>query len=305
MYDLKPRLTDGEVILIDGATGTELEVLGVPTIENGWCALASLTDPDAVKRVHTVNIEAGAEVIIANTFVCSRHVLDRAGHGDQFEVLNTLGVELAIEARNAAVGQLSEGRSVAVAGSISTTEQGGVAQPIEVSRVNFTDQVELQVKAGADLFILEMMRDLEQTQAILDAIRPTGVPVWVGYSCIVRDGEPWLFNGEVRLVDALAAIAGQPIDLVAIMHTEVDDIDSCVDVAVQQWEGPVGVYAHTGSWAPPNWIFTGTISVEDYTRACLRWVDRGVQVIGGCCGIGPAHIRHLRDNLPRRIPSRD
>ena len=295
--DLTPRLAAGETILIDGATGTELELLDVPTVENAWCALASLTSPDAVIDVHRRNLAAGAELIIANTFVCSRHVLEAAGHGDQFELLNRRGVELARQARD------SFGRDAIVAGSISTTTQGLAKPPFEVAAANFADQVRIQADAGVEVFVLEMMRDLELTQAIIDAIRPTGIPIWLGYSCELVDGEPWLIYQGHRLVDALAAIADQPIDLLAIMHTEVDDIDACLDVVFEHWSGPVGVYAHTGGWAPPNWIFENLISADDYATASARWVERGVQVIGGCCGIGPDHISVLRERLG--LPSPD
>jgi homocysteine S-methyltransferase len=294
-------LANDEVILIDGATGTELELLGAPMVDDAWCAMATVTDPEAVRAVHMAHIEAGAELIIANTFASSRHVLERAGHGDRFEELNTLSIELARQARDAVAAATGQA-PVPVAGSISTTQQGGAFPPLEVSRVNFADQVRLQAEAGADLFILEMMRELDQTQAILDAIYDIGLPAWVGWSCVIDDGEVWLWNQEHRLVDALAAVKGQPIDVVAVMHTEVHDIDPCLDVLAAHWDGPLGVYAHTGYFEQPNWVFHDTISREDHTDACLSWVERGVQVIGGCCGIGPDHIRHLRDRLPLKLP---
>ena len=292
--DLAPRLAAGETILIDGATGTELELLAVPTVENAWCALASLTSPEAVLDVHRRNLDAGAELIIANTFVCSRHVLESAGHGEQFELLNRRGIELAIQARN------DSGRDAVVAGSISTTTQGLAKPPFDVTVANFVDQIRIQVEAGVELFALEMMRDIELTQAILDAIRPTGIPVWVGYSCELDDDEPRLIYDGPLLVDALAAIAGQPIGLVAIMHTEVDDTDACLDVVFEHWSGPVGVYAHTGGWEPPNWVFENMISADDYATASMRWVERGVQVIGGCCGIRPDHIAVIDARLAAR-----
>ena len=289
--ELSSRLAAGETILIDGATGTELELLAVPTVENAWCALASLVSPDAVLDVHRRNLEAGAELIIANTFVCSRHVLESAGHGEQFELLNRRGIELARQARD------ESRRDAVVAGSISTTTQGLEQPPFDVAVANFADQVKIQAEAGVELFVLEMMRDIELTQVILDAIRPTGVPVWVGYSCELVDGEPWLIYGNCRLADALAAIEDQPIELVAIMHTEVTDTDACLDVVFDRWSGPVGVYAHTGGWAPPNWVFENMISPDDYATAAARWVERGVRVIGGCCGIGPDHIEVLGRRL--------
>src|ERR671915_1409709 len=115
MNDVQERLDAGEVVILDGAMGTELERRGVPMDEVAWDAAALLTHPDTVREVHEDYIRAGADVIITNTFATARHVLEPAGMGERFRELNTRAVVLAKEAReNAAEGE------VFVAGSIST-----------------------------------------------------------------------------------------------------------------------------------------------------------------------------------------
>ena len=79
------------------------------------------------------------------------------------------------------------------------------------------------------------------------------------------------------------------------MHTEVEDIEACLEVLQANWSGLIGVYAHSGEFVAPNWIFNDTISPEDYAYAAKTWMGRGVQVIGGCCGIGVEHIALLED----------
>lgn len=74
------------------------------------------------------------------------------------------------------------------------------------------------------------------------------------------------------------------------MHTDVDYVDACLDIVDQTWPGLVGVYAHSGDYIGGNWIFEGTISPADYANHSDRWLNRNVQVIGGCCGIRPDHI---------------
>lgn len=293
--NLSDRLAQGDVILIDGATGTEIERRGVPMVDKVWSGAAALTHPHVIQDVHEDYIRIGAEVIIANTYACSRHVLEGAGLGADFEYLNRVGVDLARAARNAVGGQ------VAVAGSISTTEMRGEFPSVDVGRQNFLDQARIQADAGVDLIALEMLRDITQTQLALDAVYAAGLPVWAGYSCVMRDGEPWLYNLNDRLSDALRAVAGQPLELVAIMHSEVADIDRCLDVVAEHWDGPVGVYAHMGRIEGVRWIYDGTLPPADYMERCLGWVERGVQVIGGCCGIGPDHIAHLREHLPAAV----
>ena len=302
MSHFAQRLANNEVILIDGGTGTELERRDVPMVEGAWCAAACLTHSDVVREVHEAYIQTGAEVIIANTYASSRHLLAQAGLDEHFERLNTVAVELALEARDNVAS-----KPVIVAGSISTSQMRGSQPPVEVARANYLEQARIQAAAGVDMFILEMMRDITHTQLVLDAVNETGLPVWLGYSCKIKDknedqeGEVWLVRENVRLVDALQAIQGQPIELIVIMHTQTEDIDACLDVLQANWDGPIGVYAHSGTFIHPNWQFIDTISPDAYAEACIRWVKRGVQVIGGCCGIGPEHIELLQQRLPQRI----
>ena len=77
------------------------------------------------------------------------------------------------------------------------------------------------------------------------------------------------------------------------MHTDVNDVEICLDVTEANWTGPMGVYAHSGDYVEDKWIFENVINPEDYATLADRWLDRGVQVIGGCCGIGPSHIQTL------------
>ena len=97
---LDEKLAAGDVIVLDGGTGTEIARLGGEMNAAAWCAVANLTHPDTVRRVHESYLEAGADVIITNTFATCRHVLDGAGLGDETAAINRRAVELAREARD-------------------------------------------------------------------------------------------------------------------------------------------------------------------------------------------------------------
>lgn len=294
---LADRLDAGDLVLIDGATGTDIERRGVPMVENAWCGVSALTHPDDVREVHVAHIEAGAELIIANTYASSRHLLAWATMAEHFEAINRRSVELAIEARN------HTGKSdVLVAGSMSTSRQGGPFPDIEAARANFAEQARILAGAGADLILLEMMRDIEHTETCLAGALGTGLPVWMGISCVVKDGVPWMWEETMTLAAFMERFVGEPIEVMSIMHTETEDIDVCLDVLQEHWSGAIGVYAQSGVFEHPKWVFIDVISPEDYAAACLRWVDRGVQVIGGCCGIGHEHIAHLRPLIDARQP---
>ena len=74
-------------------------------------------------------------------------------------------------------------------------------------------------------------------------------------------------------------------------------------LAREQWRGPLGAYPHSGGFIMPNWQFEDIMSPEDYLAEAKTWVQMGVQVIGGCCGTTPEHIRLLKAGLPTHVPS--
>jgi S-methylmethionine-dependent homocysteine/selenocysteine methylase len=110
------RLAGGGTVLLDGATGTELQRRDVPMDDAAWCALAALTHPDTLRAVHEDYVRLGCDVITTNTFASARHLMARAGREDDTKLGYRRAVEIAREARERAAA----GRPVAVAGSIST-----------------------------------------------------------------------------------------------------------------------------------------------------------------------------------------
>jgi len=284
------RVRNGEHILIDGATGTEIERRGVPQLDNAWNGGGAMSHPDIVRGVHEDYIRNGAEIIISNTFATSKHALHDAGVEDQFERLNRRGVELAIEAC-----ARMQRPGVLVAGGVSYWSWTGRHPPLDVLRDGVKKQIEIMAKAGADLLMLEMMTDIKRMLTTLEAAQSGGLPVWVGLTCEPDETNTMCLRSGETLIEALAAIKDRNVPLVSIMHTEVKHIDACLDVMKEHWSGPIGVYAHTGLYVNPKWIFDDTISPEDYAAASGRWLARGVQVIGGCCGIRADHIAAVRD----------
>ena len=298
MNDVQERLDAGEIVILDGAMGTELERRGVPMDEVAWDAAALATHPHLVREVHEDYIRAGADVIITNTFATARHVLEPAGMGDQFRSLNTQAVTLAREARE----NVAE-KSVCVAGSISTMSariDQSYKPRAEVARDNYQVQAEILAESGVDLIVLEMLRDLEHASYAVEAAVATGLPVWVGFSCETTDeGTVVLLEGNHTLAEALAYIPPLGASLVAIMHTLTEDTPPALREVNGRWSGPVGAYPHSGEFIMPNWQFVDIISPEDFAKQAQGWTGRGVQLVGGCCGIGPEHIRLLKERLPK------
>ena len=296
--DLQARLGRGEVIILDGATGTELQSRGVPMDGFAWSAAALDTHPGTVRAVHEDYIRAGADVIITNTFATARHVLEPAGLGARVRALNERAVALAREARENAAG----GRPVAVAGSISSFRTR--VTPAGRLEGSYLEQAELLAEAGVDLIALEMMGNVEQAAPAIRAAAASGLPVWAGFSCLLGD------DGVVRayddspfstvLAEDLALLADLPPDDVAVtvMHTLTEETAPALEIVGRRWSGVTGAYAHSGRWGDPEWEFDDSVSPDDYLRAARQWVEMGAQIIGGCCAIGPEYIRLLKERLP-------
>ena len=94
--------------------------------------------------------------------------------------------------------------------------------------------------------------------------------------------------------DAVRAFAGAKVWAMGVMHSRVPFAAPALDIVRRHWAGPTLAYPHSGFFKMPEWQFVDLIAPEDYLREARGWVDRGARLIGGCCGIGPAHIRCLR-----------
>src|SRR5262245_31820407 len=271
--DIQARLDQGKVIILDGATGTELQRRGVPMHGFAWSAAALETHPETVRALHEDYIRAGADVIITNSFSTARHVLEPAGLGDRVQALNQRAVGLAQAARENA----AHGRPVAIAGSISSFRADVTSA--EQLEANYREQAELLAEAGVDLIALEMMDNVDVAAPAIRAALATGLPTWVGFSCHrAADGTVQLLDGSpfaAGLRQSLALLAHLPLGsaAVTVMHTLTEDIAPALQIVQQHWSGPTGVYAHSGAWIDPDWQFVDMISPEDYLTRAQQWVE--------------------------------
>ena len=309
---LEARLRSGGPVILDGANGTEIERLGVPMDQDLWCARVLADRPDLVHRVHRRYVDAGADVITTNSFSATREAMRRCGLGGHFEDWNRRSARIAIEERD----RSSRADSIAVAGSVSSYGRfDGLDR--ETMLDHFRAQGEILADEGVDLLILESLGSAERTvEAMVDATKDLGVPVWVSVSC-VRDrdtGALMLGIEESRegsgatmaygpLAEAVREIMAAGGSAVLMMHSVRDLTEDAVKVLRAAWPGPVGAYPNAGYWKRPNWTFVDQVSPERYLADARRWVEAGAAIVGGCCGVGVEHIRALAEGL-EGVPSR-
>jgi methionine synthase I (cobalamin-dependent) len=323
---LQDKLDSGAVIVLDGATGSEVSRLGGEMSGTAWCALANMTHPNTVRLVHEEYIRAGADVITANTFATCRHVLAAADLADQTVAINKRAVELARQARD----NVAASRPVAVAGSMSNMVAwiDGTISPDpeffptrEQEAANQREMADALAQAGADFLILEMMRDVERASLCLEAAIATGLPVWVGLSCsVTADGhvtgwsmaqqEPHrLSDGHVMeealpladIINALKAVGG---DVFGIMHSTIEATHPGLYILFENWNGPVMAYPETLRPDRQNGDPSPSATPAEFSDACRSYVEAGVQIVGGCCGTTIEHIRAMVDALPESVGER-
>lgn len=332
---LDEKIAHGGVIVLDGATGTEIERLGGKMDSAAWCGVANMNYPEKVRQVHEAYLRAGADVITTNTFATCRHVLAGAGLDNDTVAINQQAVTLARNARDA----VAPSRPVAIAGSMSNTVawQPGFISPdprfVPTERqeiANYREMANTLADAGVDLLILEMMLDIEHASRALEAAVGTGLPVWVGISCslendgavvgwdlatqgrITADHTPPLPLPLDEIIDALQKIGG---DVFGIMHSTVGATTPGLQVLCERWAGPVMAYPETmrGDQPPvdqadrlptPSFLDAGDLSLEIFAEACRGWVDQGVQIIGGCCGTTIEHMQAMIGRLPAQVGDR-
>ena len=323
---LDEKLAAGDVIVLDGATGTEIRRLGGEMDAAAWCAVANRTHPDMVRRVHESYLDAGADVITTNTFATCRHVLDGAGLGEETVAINRCAVELAREARDRAAPD----RPVAIAGSMSNTvawlpgtvgpDPAYLPSP-EREAASYREMADTLAEAGCDLLVMEMMMDVERATRVTEAALATGLPVWVGIStsrgpggemvgwdiASEEDGrlpegyEPPACEPLATIIDALASLGPR---VIGIMHSSVGATTPGLEVLFERWGGPVMAYPEATHPASVSRSARVLVEPEEFASHCRGWVESGVQIIGGCCGTTVRHIRAMVDRLPERPGAR-
>jgi homocysteine S-methyltransferase len=297
--ELKQHLDKGGIVVLDGGTGTELQKRGADMDPAAWCGPATLRNEKLLTEIHLDYIRAGADVITANTYASSRLMLEPAGYGDKVNEINRRAVEAALAAREAAGSE----RNLLVAGSLShmvpvtrgTDKVDPALLPSDSAILDaFRELAEILKEAGVDLILLEMMYHPVRLRLALEAALATGLPVWCGLSARrAEDGQIVGFDymEETPLDTVASLIPATGVDAAGCMHTGSELVLEVLQTVRSHFSGPLLAYPDSGYFAMPDWQFVDIISPEQLEEFYRTWVAAGVQIIGGCCGLGVEHIQ--------------
>jgi methionine synthase I (cobalamin-dependent) len=296
---LKERLAERETIILDGPTGTELQRRGASMDAAAWCGPATLEHERLLTAIHTDYIRAGADVITANTYASSRLMLADAGLADRVDEINRRAIAAALRARDTA----PNGDTVVVAGSLShmvpirrgarATDPEKLPSDAEIDEA-LAELAQILAESGCELIILEMMYHPRRIRAALNAARATKLPIWFGSSA--RRGQSGKVisydqSDEIPLETIAAMVPSDGIDAAGVMHTNVDLLDEALKIVRGYFSGPLLGYPDSGDFEMPNWRFVDVITPQDFETFSRALIASGVQIIGGCCGLTPDHIR--------------
>ena len=290
------------VRLLDGGMGEELN-RRIGTAGADWSPLAALDHFDAVRGLHAEFLSAGAEVLTASTYALGRWQMNMQGLGERFGEANRAAVEAADAARE------EVNPAALIAGSLGPVRASYVpsaAPPPEVIEQEVLEQA-LTLAPFVDLFLCETMASSTEAIATVKAARATGRPVWVSFT-LNETGPPFVRSGE-RLADAVTLVGGGA-EAVLINCTAPETVDMAMaELKAASGTRPFGAYANAFLPIPPDDGSGETIhhsgiradmTPDVYAAHALGWIAAGATMVGGCCGVLPAHIAGIRAALGDR-----
>ncbi len=284
-------------ILLDGAMGTELQRRGLRTLLPLWSAHALVKAPDLVRTIHREYVEAGAEVLTANTFRTAPYTLAKTGMQHQSEELTRRAVQLAREAASSAPAH----QRMRIAGSLAPLEdcyRPDLTPSDDILRREHRLQARSLASAEVDLILIETQNTIREACIATEMALIEGVPVWV--SLIPKNGQT-LFSGE-PLRDAARALVGLRPEAILVNCCPPAVAVEAIQVIREIWDGLAGVYPNFG--LPQDEInshFSDALSPTKFAEWGAEVSATGVQIIGGCCGTQPAHIAEL-SKMMRKTP---
>ena len=280
-------IVNSKFLLLDGATGTELNRRGVDTGLPLWSANALTTDAglNVLRQVHLDYLSAGADIITTNAFRTHRRVL--AGKGFSAHKLTLLAVATAREA----VAEF--GKPSLVAGSLSSLEdcyRPDLVPPADECLDEHSERIHHLVEGGVDLLLIETMNSVCEAVIAAKTATATGLPTWVTFVCDkkgrILSGESLTHAAEILMPLGVKALGVNCMPA----HTMNKPLTELRAICGENF--PLMAYGNIGYVDDEQgWINTDSTDPEGYLQHAQSWP---AQIIGACCGSNPEHIRKLK-----------
>lgn len=292
---LSDLLSSGQILLADGATGTNYFAMG---LESGEPPEFWITEhPDRVISLHQQFVDAGADIILTNTFGCNRHRLKLHKAQSRVHELAKRAAELARQVADAS------DRPVIVAGSVGPT--GELFEPLgaltDAEAVDtFTEQIAGLRDGGADVVWIETMSAAEEVRSAAQAAINVGIP-YIATMSFDTAGRTMMGLKPDLLESVFEGLSIPPLAIGANCGVGASD----VLISVSEMRNFQNILVSKGNCGIPK--FHGTTISYSGTPELMREyatlaADAGARIVGGCCGTTPIHVAAMRDGLDHRIP---
>ncbi len=281
-------LTEASVVLLDGATGTNMMKAGMP---RHACAEAWILDhPEAIQTLQKAYAEAGSRIVYAPTFSANRISLAKHHLEQDAERLNTGLVRLSREAA---------GPDVLVAGDMTTT--GEMLDPLgdlteEELFEAYREQALFLDRAGVDLFIAETLMCVQEAEIALQAVRSVCEKPFMCTLTVQENGRAWFGGTAVELAEELPPAGADAVGVNCSGGPE--QMLPIIEEMLQTASVPVIAKPNAGlpvTDAAGNSVYS--MGAEEFAGHMKRIADAGARLIGGCCGTTPAYIQACREEL--------
>jgi S-methylmethionine-dependent homocysteine/selenocysteine methylase/predicted nicotinamide N-methyase len=304
---IRRLLADGACVLLDGGVATELQQVGLPRYrvsdEDLWGMGALYHSPHAVLEVHRRYLAAGCDVLSTNTWGIASapeaELRAMPGHAGRTHWMD--GARLGLRLARQAVAEAGKTDEVAVAFCVN----GDVDSPRRLDTLQLLTRVFAEERP--DLIFLETLSLIREglTLPAIEIMLETGIPVWLSFRrcrhgvCGIH-GQLWggpegdLFGRAARRMEKMGVgallINCLPIEYLPGMLPWLRDFTDM----------PLGVYPNLGRYLDPEWRFDERVTPEAFAACALQWRAECARILGGCCGVRPAHIEAVRRAIDSR-----
>lgn len=292
--------------ILDGGMGRELARSGAPFRQPEWSALALIEAPDFVGKAHAAFADAGADVITTNSYaVVPFHIGEDRFRSDGFRLARLAG-EVA--------RKTADEKGVKVAGSLPPVL--GSYRPDLFNEADATPILNVLIEAlspSVDLWLAETLSSTAEALLVRERLGADRRPLWISFTLDdARSGDvesgaiaPVLRSGETVAQAAEAArFCGAEALLFNCSQPEVMEAAVKAARAALPETTRIGIYANAFATEADDTDANADLhdirpdlTPDNYRRFAEKWVAAGASMIGGCCGIGPEHIRALSDSL--------
>ncbi len=287
------------ITVLDGGTGRELHRVGAPFRQPEWSALALIEAPDAVRQVHAAYLAAGADVITSNSYALTPFHIG----SERFAADGGRLADLAGRMGRAAIGE-GPGRLAGSLPPVLGSYRPDLFDP-QVARPLLQTLVD-GLAPHVDLWLAETLSSLAEARLVREVLGSNSKPLWVSFT-LRDDGDP--AAAELRFGEPATDAARTALEIGAetlLFNCSQPEVMLGAVTAARSVIGSapvkIGVYANAFPPQRPDAQANDGLDPirEDldpphYVAFAKAWNAAGAEVIGGCCGIGPTHIRALAD----------